>query len=479
MANTRGLCVKPNTIPLIDQPRAFELDELFFSTTDRKGIIETGNQVFVRLSGYELHQLIGEPHNIIRHPHMPRAAFALVWDALLAGRPIAALVKNLAKDGRYYWVLAYIAPIKDGFLSVRTKPCSQLFPVVKGLYAEMVAIEEAELAAGKPPKDAMAASTKFLVEKLGSLGFESYDDFCARALVPTETAARRAGLRERLEERKRHELPETLRTPMRRVANGLRALQECNASFMAVLERAFAAIGGGRKLLKEFSGLQLSAVNVSLRAARLGRQGRATMAIATFLSESTDRLQRDMGSLCTALDAARVALSGLVIELGWSALEVEMVQQAIDEWLEARDRGAKAEELNVHGLGGERLYDALAGTATRMSERVKAFKVSVTNAGRLADAVNALTMSLDAAYTNGGVESARLPASAKLGELLTDLGKRLQRAHQAVASTQSAAAELAGLEAINQKAHEALTAAESGLHEALGQLGRHLAAKAA
>src|SRR5450755_433723 len=101
-------------------------DELFFSTTDGRGIIRAGNSVFVRVSRYSLGELTGSPHSLVRHPDMPAGAYRLMWDRLLAGRPMGAYVKNLAKDGSHYWVFATVTPLGDGFLSVRMAPRTAL-----------------------------------------------------------------------------------------------------------------------------------------------------------------------------------------------------------------------------------------------------------------------------------------------------------------------------------------------------------------
>lgn len=469
--------MKPTTIALIDQPRQFEIDELFFSTTNPKGIIETGNDIFVRLSGYTRRELIAQPHSIIRHPHMPRAAFQLVWAALLGGRPVAAYVKNLAKDGRYYWVLAFIAPIKGGFLSVRTKPCSKIFPVVQGVYEAMVTLENTEIAAGTPPKEAMAASAALLAQKLQALGYDDYEDFVARAVVPAETKARREALSTHdhllaiAEQNESHNsLPETLSAPWRKVRSGLFQLREANDSFGVVLERAFNAITGTRRMLSEFVGIQLSAVNVSLRAARLGRHGKATMAIADFLSQATDKLREEMDALCKSLDEGRVALGGLVLEMGWSSLEVEMVLQAIDECVEAQQKKSSGDEMAVHYLGLERLVEGLTGTVERMTERANAFRGSLTQAVRRADWVRQHALALEAAYTGGQVESARLPAESQLSELLDDLGKRLSSAREAVEATQTAAGDLTTVESITRQAQEALQSTGVALKALLGAL---------
>src|SRR5690606_34204363 len=72
-------------------------DELFFSTTDRQGRIRSGNSVFARISQFSIEELVGSPHNIVRHPEMPAGVFRLIWDRLYADRPVGTYVKNLAR----------------------------------------------------------------------------------------------------------------------------------------------------------------------------------------------------------------------------------------------------------------------------------------------------------------------------------------------------------------------------------------------
>ena len=183
----------PHRVPAtpVNAPSDFDVSELFFSTTDAKGLIVSGNEVFVRVSGWSHDELLGAPHNIIRHPDMPRVVFQLLWRYLAEARPIAAYVKNMAKDGRYYWVLATVVPISGGYLSVRLKPTSDLFATVESLYAELLAAEcEVEAAGGKPAQ-AMAASAALLQRRLGDLGFATYDEFM-RVALPAEIRSRQA-----------------------------------------------------------------------------------------------------------------------------------------------------------------------------------------------------------------------------------------------------------------------------------------------
>lgn len=147
----------------------FEIGELFLSRTDKRGIIQSGNGVFQRLAGYEWPELIGAPHKLIRHPDMPKSAFSLLWKTIQQGLPFGAYVKNRAKDGRYYWVFAVIAPVEDGFLSVRLKPSTQFFEIIQDLYAKMI---EAE-ASGASIEDC----EEMVHQAVRSLGFRDYVAF--------------------------------------------------------------------------------------------------------------------------------------------------------------------------------------------------------------------------------------------------------------------------------------------------------------
>lgn len=97
---------KRNSKPIpVAQEILLDPTKIIMSKTNTKGVIEYANDYFIEISGYQEHDLMGEPHNVIRHPDMPRSIFKLLWDTIQKGENVHALVKNLAKDGRYYWVL--------------------------------------------------------------------------------------------------------------------------------------------------------------------------------------------------------------------------------------------------------------------------------------------------------------------------------------------------------------------------------------
>ena len=97
----------------IDKEIHLDHKRYIVSKTDPNGIIEYGNDYFVEISKYSEQELIGQAHNIIRHPDMPKVVFKMMWDRLNKGKNIMALVKNLAKDGSYYWVITEFEPKRD------------------------------------------------------------------------------------------------------------------------------------------------------------------------------------------------------------------------------------------------------------------------------------------------------------------------------------------------------------------------------
>ena len=124
-------------------------DEWFFSSsqyilseTDSKGFIIYANDIFCEIAGYEIEELIGQPHNIIRHPDMPRIAFKGLWDDIQSKGFWTGIVKNLRKDGEYYWVSATVLRRvhSDGsitYLSIRTVPNKVSVESCITLYAEL------------------------------------------------------------------------------------------------------------------------------------------------------------------------------------------------------------------------------------------------------------------------------------------------------------------------------------------------------
>lgn len=165
------------------------IGEFFFSVTDAGGVIELANATFVRLSHYPHGELIGAPHNIIRHPDMPAGAFKLVWDQLRAGKPACAYVANLAADGGTYHVFATLLPVGDRLLSVRMRPLvPSLREASERLYAQIRPVELAARADGASRDEAAELGLGLLLRGLETLGMADADDL-ALVTLPAELAA--------------------------------------------------------------------------------------------------------------------------------------------------------------------------------------------------------------------------------------------------------------------------------------------------
>jgi aerotaxis receptor len=465
--------MKPSHVTPTDRARPFELEELFYSTTDHRGVIETGNDVFYRVSAYEETQLIGQPHNIVRHPDMPRATFRIVWEHLLAKRAVAAYVKNLASDGGYYWVLALIAPIEGGFISVRTKTSAALFGTVETMYRAMRREEDAVLARGEPPAAAIKASLEVLSRELGALGYASYDDFMQRALLPQELAARKATVTERTAlavQSRGDPVLEAIALARDELSRARRLLQAATARLGPVLERNARTAETSRLLSREVEGIGLTAMNVSLKAVQLGEVGLGTGVISGFLGEGARQLRTHVEALGARLQEASARLSAVVAEAGWGELEYEMVLRALDEVALAQASGqADAAMLQRRVLGLDRLRQGVMGTRARMTAALGPFLKALDGIAQLSDAANEQAIGLGAAHVGGRVESARLPEKHSMEGILADLRAQLDAARSRLQEIKDSVTALAQLRGV-------MGSTEQVVLEGATTLGRNVAA---
>ena len=128
-----------NNQPITGNERTFPAQQRLISTTDLKGQITYCNDAFIEISGFSRDELIRAPHNLVRHPDVPPAVFAHMWETLKAGRPWMGIVKNRCKSGDHYWVNAYVVPVLDdgkvtGYESVRSKPTAEQVQRAQALY---------------------------------------------------------------------------------------------------------------------------------------------------------------------------------------------------------------------------------------------------------------------------------------------------------------------------------------------------------
>jgi len=155
--------------------RHFDNSEIIVSKTNLKGHLTYVNDVFLRLADYSEKEVLGQPHNIIRHPEMPRCIFKLLWDTLATEKEIFAYVVNRSRNGDHYWVLAHVTPSKDaagnivGYHSNRRVPNPETIQnTVIPLYKSLLS-EEAK---HSNKKAGLEASTTAVQNLLSSKGLE-------------------------------------------------------------------------------------------------------------------------------------------------------------------------------------------------------------------------------------------------------------------------------------------------------------------
>lgn len=142
-------------------------EDFIVSKTDTRGNVTYINRTFMSVSGFIEDEVLGQPHNIIRHPDMPRAVFQLLWQTLKSGEEFFGYVKNLCKDGSHYWVYANITPDFDaqgklqGYYSARRRPSTKAIEIISALYREMLSLEQQHGDQG-----GIQASSRYLEQQL-------------------------------------------------------------------------------------------------------------------------------------------------------------------------------------------------------------------------------------------------------------------------------------------------------------------------
>ena len=180
MENTGGkrLTKKDRPSP-INEEIIIPDDQVLISVTDPKGNIIEANDIFIKISGYSEDELVGSSHNIIRHPDMPKIMFKIVWDHIMDKENVMAVVKNLAKDGKYYWVVTDFVTRVDAdrniinYTAYRRPVHDKVKQAVIPLYKALCAIEDV---AG------MNAAEKFLNDYFEERDL-NYDDMIEDIIV--------------------------------------------------------------------------------------------------------------------------------------------------------------------------------------------------------------------------------------------------------------------------------------------------------
>ena len=165
-------------IVTVDEEITFSPDEVIVSKTDKSGKLLYANDVFCRVAEMSTDEVIGKPHNLIRHPDMPRVIFKLLWDTISKGEEIFAYVKNRSKSGKYYWVIAHVTPSYDaqgqinGYHSNRRSPTRSAIDKISEIYKQLLNEESKH----SNRKEGLEASEAMLHKMLDDAGM-TYSEF--------------------------------------------------------------------------------------------------------------------------------------------------------------------------------------------------------------------------------------------------------------------------------------------------------------
>jgi PAS domain S-box-containing protein len=365
----------------------FEVNELFYSRTDKRGVIRSGNALFQWVSGFEWAQLLGAPHRIVHHQDTPKAVFRILWQTIQQGEPVVAYVKNKARDGRHYWVLATVLPLGDGYLSVGIKPTSLLFATVRREYAAVVAQERAEALSPEVSADR-------LLLRLQSLGFADYKSFMLHALSQ-EYEARNAALD---------------RASVAHIG-GIGKVRSC-------LDRI---IDQQDSLLQEFNLLRDLPTNMRIIASRLEPTGGPVSAISENYKVTSIDLSRQIKDLAVGeaslLKRMTTSFGEAVFQMNCARLQSEVVRQY------------QANDVAVAGFDLESENGILSGLATK---NIQSARAAMAEAEQVSASLNLgcsdirrSMLGLDTIRVMGRVESGRMGgAGTRLAATIDQLDSR-------------------------------------------------------
>ncbi len=404
--NKRG--IEPKNIE-----SSFGLDELFFSITDPKGVILTGNDVFQKVAKMNHDELIGRPHNVIRHPDMPRVIFKAVWDTIKAGKPFVGYVKNMAKDGSYYWVLAAIYPVMDEegkilrYISIRLKPSSSIFELIPDLYKQILQVEI---------KDGMEEAAAFMQKKFKELGFENYEEFSKKAFFE--------------EIKSREEM--LANDKMQNCQVDLTAINEENANFIDILcnlqtlfyriNRYFNEIfhkvelflnlneelNKKSKFIYELAeDIRLLSLNASIESYKVKKEGVSFSTLSHEMRKNAELSEKKIVQMSSLIDDTKKDIEDIGFNILTSKLIIEMITFFIKEMIQNLSNATVTEEKKQEVINNiNELFDLLNDYSQQLAQNVYVTKSKLRSIFYNIQELNVMINRLDFIHINGLIESA-------------------------------------------------------------------------
>nr|WP_322939313.1 PAS domain-containing methyl-accepting chemotaxis protein [Pseudomonas sp. s4] len=374
-------------LPVTQRERTFPADERLISTTDLNSKITYCNDAFVEISGFTREELIGQPHNLVRHPDMPPAVFGHMWDTIKQGKPWMGIVKNRAKNGDFYWVSAYVTPVYEGgrmvgYESVRSLPTQAQKQRAEKLYAR--------LREGKPAVSAIERWTYSLVRSWPLILVAALillaEHFMTGGLLVGVTIAMMIALGAYQLHRSRTLILHTLAEHPKAFTSELVALTYSdNRGAQALLDMAM--ISEEARLQTALTRLEDAGENVKRRAAQAAQ-------LASAGAELLDQQRAETDQSATAIN-----------EMAATIQEVSHNVQNTSHAAEEADRLAReGRDLAVGSLDSMR---QMAKAVNDIGQAVNELANSTQSIGSVADVITSIAEQTNLLALNAAIEAAR------------------------------------------------------------------------
>ena len=431
-----------NNQPVTQREYAFPDQQRLISTTDLKGKITYCNDAFAEVSGYDRADLIGAPHNLIRHPDVPSAVFAHMWSTLKDGRPWMGIVKNRRKDGDHYWVNAYVTPVLDmqrnviGYESVRTKPTREQVQRAEALYVRLNAGKS-----GVPRRDTwLPVAINWLpfivISQIGFMigaWFDHAWGFALAALlsVPLGLAGRHWQMRgmNRLVHLAEQSTSDPLIAQMYTDSHGVEAR----------LEMA---------MLSEHARLKTCLTRLQDSAVQLQQQAKRADELAHSCTDGLARQQHETEPVATAINQMAATTQEVAGNVALTAEATEQASQLTAQGQEISAQTRKAIELLAHSV-------------TETGDAVNALAQNSDEIGTVVDVIKSIADQTNLLALNAAIEAARAGESGRGFAVVADEVRQLAQ------RTATATGQIHQLiDKLQQQARQAVDTTEQGRAQA-------------